>query len=374
MALGIGISGPRGGGGGSTPTLTIGVFSDAGHTTPITNGEGGDTIYILATGITATNYVFWAYNPTTEESVVIDDEGTGAVSWVLPYITKGDWEIRCDAKNGTSDLVWGYADFEVTMDADVGTFLAATGITDETIISALRVLVNSFKTDLIWNKMDAIYPFVGGTADTTKYNLKDSADTDAAFRLTQFGGWVYSANGVLPNGTNAYVDTHLSPSAVQTFADSHFSLYSRTLGTSTTLYGGSGIRGVNGNPASSITMRQSNNGRFAAMWNEGTGGLAIATAETDARGFYLMNRTATNILTFYKNSVQIAQNTDTNSATLPTDSYFLSVLNQAGSPFSTTYDNKELAFSTIGSGLSNAEQINLYNAIQVFQTTLGRNV
>ena len=31
--------------------------------------------------------------------------------------------------------------------------------------------------------MKAIYPFVGGTATTHKFNLKDPADINAAFRL-----------------------------------------------------------------------------------------------------------------------------------------------------------------------------------------------
>jgi hypothetical protein len=49
MALGIGISGPRGGGGGASPTLTLGVFSDAGYTIPVASLAYGATAYIKLT-------------------------------------------------------------------------------------------------------------------------------------------------------------------------------------------------------------------------------------------------------------------------------------------------------------------------------------
>jgi hypothetical protein len=60
MALGIGISGPRGGSGGGGGTLTIGVFSDVGLTTPVTSGNYGAIVYIKAnpTGIVPTSYTF----------------------------------------------------------------------------------------------------------------------------------------------------------------------------------------------------------------------------------------------------------------------------------------------------------------------------
>ena len=38
------------------------------------------------------------------------------------------------------------------------------------------------------------------------------------------------------------------------------------------------------------------------------------------------------------------------------------------------YANREVAFSTIGDGLTNTELSNLYTAIQTFQTSLSRQV
>jgi hypothetical protein len=95
-------------------------------------------------------------------------------------------------------------------DADALAFLAAAGITDVTITSAICTLVTTMKADGTWAKCNAIYPMVGGTATTHKFNLKNPLDTNAAFRLTFTGGWTHSANGALPNGTNAYADTFLA--------------------------------------------------------------------------------------------------------------------------------------------------------------------
>ena len=97
---------------------------------------------------------------------------------------------------------------------DAQAFITAAGITDPTQISAINSLVNGLQADGIWTKMKAIYPFVGGTATTHKYNLKDPRDLDAAFRLVFNGGWTHSSTGATPNGTNGYADTKLVPSSV----------------------------------------------------------------------------------------------------------------------------------------------------------------
>jgi hypothetical protein len=46
-------------------------------------------------------------------------------------------------------------------------------------------------------KFMAIYPLVGGTQSTTKWNLKDPRDLDAAYRLSFYGNPVYAGTGIL---------------------------------------------------------------------------------------------------------------------------------------------------------------------------------
>jgi hypothetical protein len=90
-------------------------------------------------------------------------------------------------------------------------FATATGITDPTILNAL----NTFDLGLISNSLDtktkAIYPMVGGTSTTCKYNFMDARDLDVAFRLQFNGGITFSSNGALPNGTNGFANTYYTP-------------------------------------------------------------------------------------------------------------------------------------------------------------------
>jgi hypothetical protein len=92
-------------------------------------------------------------------------------------------------------------------DYDALLFLSAASISNSTQRLAINYLTFSLKLNGLWDKLNAIYPFVGGTATTHKFNLKNPLDTNAAFRLSFVGGWTHSASGVLPNGTNAYANT-----------------------------------------------------------------------------------------------------------------------------------------------------------------------
>ena len=78
-------------------------------------------------------------------------------------------------------------------------WIAATGETDTTIISALNTLETDLTTYGLTAKIKALYPMVGGTAAKHKFNFMDARDTDAAYRLTFNGGWTHSSTGALPN-------------------------------------------------------------------------------------------------------------------------------------------------------------------------------
>ncbi len=94
-------------------------------------------------------------------------------------------------------------------DPDAQAFITAAGITDPTQQSAIDALVVGLKADGLWTSMTAIYPFVGGTASSHKYNLKDPRDLNAAYRLTFYGGWVHDSRGIVGNFTNTYADTYI---------------------------------------------------------------------------------------------------------------------------------------------------------------------
>lgn len=247
-------------------------------------------------------------------------------------------------------------------DADAQAFITATGITG-TNATATNQLVLDLKAANIWTKMKAVYPIVGGTATAHKFNLKNPLDTDAAFRLVFNGGWTHSANGALPNGTNAYANTYLTPSTNLTLSSLHISHYSRTttVGTSVEI-------GGNGNLSSFLHLR------VAANFVSGSGAATLTafTTTTDARGFWFGSKRAANDRVVFRNGVKQNSNTTSDSGALDSLPLYLAAQNNVGS--AALFSAKEIAFASIGDGLSDADALALYNAVNAFQVSLGRNV
>lgn len=250
-------------------------------------------------------------------------------------------------------------------DIDAIAFLTAAGITDPTITSAICTLVTSMKANGTWAKCSAIYPFVGNTASQQKWNLKDPRDLNAAFRLQFFGGGTHSANGYLPNGTNAYADTFFIPSSSASQNSHHLSYYSRTNSNLTEVEMGSFNNLSNG---SLVEIRTANVSYFRV--NNGVG--TITFADTDSRAFYLANRTASNLINAWRNSTKAVQSALLASTTLSSTKYYLGAFNNAG--VAALFSTKQCAFASIGAGLSDTEAASLYTNVQTFNTTLSRNV
>jgi hypothetical protein len=259
----------------------------------------------------------------------------------------------------------------LSLDPDAQAFLTAASITDATIISAINTLVVDLKSYGIWTKMKAIYPFVGGTASTHKFNLKDPRDLDSAFRLSFFGGWTHSLNGALPNGFNTYADTFLIPGSHLPLNSTHFSFYSRTNANTNTAEMGMD----NGTGRIVMNLWWSNNVSYTDQYNFISN--RVFQAQPNSLGLYTTNRFDTNTLKYFKNDVQMST-TNTNPANPNSNTLNLSIyignVNTYGNPSPANYSTKEVSFFTMGNGLTDSEVVNLYNSVQTLQTTLGRQV
>lgn len=257
-------------------------------------------------------------------------------------------------------------------DADAQAFITATGITG-TNATATNQLVLDLKAANIWTKMKAVYPIVGGTATAHKFNLKNPLDTDAAFRLVFNGGWTHSANGALPNGTNAYADTFLSPSTVPlTNNSTHLSVYSRTntLGNYTDI---GCVTGTSGNGYFDIVLKWSDNNLYTEQYNFNTN--RIAVANTNSQGFYISNRTSSTVFKLFKNGTQFGTtntSASTPSVTTISSKIYLSAINNNAA--TQNYSNRELAFASIGDGLTDLESQLFYQITEKYQVALSRNI
>jgi hypothetical protein len=250
-------------------------------------------------------------------------------------------------------------------DYDALLFLNATGITDPTIRLAINYLVFSLKINGLWNKFNAIYPIVGGTATTHRFNLRNPIDANVAFRLFFSGGWTHSANGALPNGTNSFADTFFTPSVSALQNSHHISYYSRTNVNLTQVEIGASTNSTNYDV---LQLRVANNSYY--IINQGAP-YAFA-ANTNSQGYYIANRTASNVVNGWKNGVKVATATTLPNANSSAKIY-IGALN-TNNTTTTQYSTKECAFATIGLGLTDTEAPILYNIIQTFNTILGRQI
>ena len=257
----------------------------------------------------------------------------------------------------------------IVSDSDAQSFLNAAVITDTTQANAINTLVVGLKNASLWTKMKAIYPFVGGTATTHKWNLKDPRDLDAAYRLAFSGAWTHSSTGALPNGANAYANTYLNPvSNGLTSANSHLSYYARTVATSSDP---AEIANFTNNNEAFVLQTKSSVGTNRFFYTLGSAASrVVATAPT---GFLSGSAVANTRRDLYLNGVSVANNTTTDNAILGNYNLYLAAGNIGGSTVS-SYSNAQSGFASIGNGLTSGEMLSYYNLVQAFQTSLSRQV
>lgn len=262
-------------------------------------------------------------------------------------------------------LVRGITEGLAALDPDVAAFLSASGITDATIIGAINTLVTDLKSYGLWTKMKAIYPFVGGTASTHKWNLKDPRDLDAAFRLVFFGGWSHTQNGAIPNGLNTYAETYFIPNSNYINNFNGLGVYVGSNTATSTFKSPIGIF----QSTLQSALFELNNTQQASRFN----GDLFSFNYTNILGLQSVHRTSNILTTNYRNSVSIGSGNSGGS--LPTISYFIGTLKQnTGLPDPSWYFSDHIRFIYISDGLNAGEISNLYTAVQTFQTTLSRNV
>jgi hypothetical protein len=256
----------------------------------------------------------------------------------------------------------------VSFDADALAFLTAASITDPTITTAIDTLVIDLKAAGIWTKMKAVYPFVGGTASSHKFNLKDPRDLDAAFRLQFFGGITHNANGFTGNGSTGYASTLLNPSISLGLNNTHISVYSRT---NNAIAGVDIGLTVSNSDAFGMGVRWSDNNGYYNIYNVSTNRITINSV-TSSLGLFCLSRTANNVAKVFRNGSQIGLNSNIqNNVNLSNRIINLSADNSGSA---SQPSNRNYAFASIGDGLSDSEASAFYTAVQAFQTTLGRAV
>ena len=233
-------------------------------------------------------------------------------------------------------------------DIDAYNFVNATNIYDDLQVLAINTLVVGLKANNLWTKMRVIYPFVGGTATTHKYNLVNPSTSQIQF----FGAWTQNSDGARSTvRPTAYANTGFIPS-------------SNNLNSNTGMHMAYYMRNASGDAYGTILsanvsyMRDKYSGQFSQVF----GGTTIARASEPATMFGLASKQAAGASNLFGQVNGVLTNAYTDS-TFTIDS----------SQFVINPDVIATAqFVSIGEGLTQAEGTTLYNLVQAYQTTLGR--
>jgi lysophospholipase L1-like esterase len=249
------------------------------------------------------------------------------------------------------------------LDIDAKAYITAAGLTDSTQILSINNFVKGLKEVSLWNKMYAIYPFIGGTAATHKWNLKDSRDLDAAFRLT--------FNGAAATHNQYGIDW---PAVATINANTHFNPSADPYNFGMTAYIGNNIdQGyIMGNFNGSASANLQGGGRkpTGSIYNVSPYAVALPTplySLYNIFGVVSLNRTSNVYSSIYRNGIKMGSNTATESASVNA----IIFLNNVTSNFSA--GNSRMQFAAIHQGLTDSENVIFSTLINNMQTSLSRS-
>lgn len=260
-------------------------------------------------------------------------------------------------------------------DPDAQAFINATGISgiDATAINSLVLDLKSYG---LWSTLYALYPFVGGTSDTCKYNLVNPTDSDAAYRITyrNVGNLTFSSNGV----QNA-------SSTNNTGMISNFNLISASVGYSWS----AGVYGGVANPGGLDLGVWTGGGSNSSFYLSGNAvsaniGLTDCFSELDVRilvggqsnggtGFTQVSRLDNTLVKLYRNGSTIGSNGATAIYSPP--SWPIAIGGNFYQNSNIINDVSSNQFRTVyfASGYTDTQVANMYTCVETFNTTLGRN-
>ncbi len=274
-----------------------------------------------------------------------------------------DKDMRTSRASMESDINSYYS----IWDNDVEAFITATNLPNHR--NSIRTLVATLKSANIWSKLKAVYPFVGGTANTHKFNLKDPRDLDAAYRLNFYGGWTHYVSGPYGNGFNTYADTNLNPSVALSPNSSSIGIWT----PNGMANHGFGVWSNSGANRFAITEY---GGGYVDSQMTSPSTRAYGITYTTA-GFIMGSRTSAtsnkiyrfgSLIPVHPSYGGVPHNTTTNTADYPNANFWLGRVN---GNTSINYYNNSLYFAYIADGLTDAEILALSNAALVFRQSIG---
>jgi hypothetical protein len=247
--------------------------------------------------------------------------------------------------------------------ASGGTF----GASGSTISAATITLFTSLVSNNLWDSLNAIYPYLGGTSGGCAINGK----TPGTHNITWNGGMTFDSNGPKGNGTNGYGNTNLNDNTILSLNSTHLSIYSNTNSQDT----GADFGLLNSGNTSSfqgfIRQPSPDDNIFNTKIHDNT---YTSFTVANSTGYFVFTRTAASARAYYRNGTSLSTNTTgTTSVSKINGDMFLFARNGNGAGTAEAFSSRQQTFATIGLGLTAAQVSTLSTIINTFQTSLSRN-
>ena len=265
--------------------------------------------------------------------------------------------------------------FPIVTDPDAFKFINIADITNQTQITAVNNLVVGLKTNNLWDKMQAIYPFVGGAAYTHKFNLKDPRDIDSAFRIL-FNGDVTHSNLGVSASLAGYGDTRFVPTA--SFANISSSIHiaiqisTRPVNINTSFLNFMGDQLPKDYGIPGLTIGYGNGGLKSDAYAHTGGGSSGYSAGGTLDGLHVATRISAANMTAYRVRAT-GTNSSTGGSTFTKGSADTNTIRLFAPYLNNLSGGVLYQYASIGVGLTSTDVANLFTLLTAFNTTLGRS-
>ena len=258
-------------------------------------------------------------------------------------------------------------------------FIAATGVTGSVLQNALNDFETGLATySLTTSNFAAIYPLVGGTSDTCKYNFIDTS----LYTLSYTGSISFNNTGIQAAGSPKD-----GRAGTVSFKEISVASYCSYYYVTTYVANASGFESpIGANP--DYTTGPGTLTQYYLQWNgatqlvhpcnvdtgDGNGSINSGYTAMSGNGGYALSRTSTSDLRAYVNGTQSG---GTNTTVLSNRNYAngpnqpLHILSRQNNSVTTT--QSRLGWASVGPGLNSTQMSNYHTLVVAFQTALSRN-
>lgn len=234
----------------------------------------------------------------------------------------------------------------------------------ESVAEAQNTMVSSLVSAGVWAKLDQLVILAqesNGDGEALKNWITPGTNDATLVNAPTF----VSLEGFTSNGTTSYINTQFSLANDSTQYTRNSASFFAYLRTDIAQNGYSGL-----NSTCDIYFRPRSESDSTVL-SINANDIMVGAGITDAKGFWLLNRTASNDMKGYRNNVQVATETKVSTA-LVNETPFIMALNTGGTP--SAFMTNQFSVFGFGASLDATERGNLQNAIEAYMDSNSKGI